>query len=277
MGVRVSVIIPTWNRAATVVEAVGDVLGQTESDLEVLVCDDGSTDDTRARLEAISDPRLRWLAGPRSGCPAAPRNRGIGRARGEWIAFLDSDDRWLPTKLARQLEAAKAAGVGAVSSNASRVRGGKPAGTVVDHPRPLIRTHDLLSWNPVVCSSMVVRADVLARCGGFPEDPAHLAIEDHALWLRVAAITDIAFVQECLVVYTDEPATSVRASLESNADEQRLALYDGYLRWCRESGKRPSLPHRFLVAARCFRSRGRLRAAARGAMVPGASRSGAGR
>lgn len=261
MGVRVSVIIPTWNRAAAVVDAVGDVLGQTETDLEVLVCDDGSTDDTRRRLEAIADPRLVWLDGPRSGCPAAPRNRGIGKARGEWIAFLDSDDRWLPTKLARQLEAATDFGVGAVASNATRLRDGKPTGTVVDHPRRLIRTGDLLSWNPVVCSSMVVRADVLAPCGGFPEDPAHLAIEDHALWLRVAAITDIAYLPECLVRYRDESATSVRARIEANADEQRLALYEGYRRWWKESGKRPSLPQRLLVAARCFRSRGRLRAA----------------
>jgi glycosyltransferase involved in cell wall biosynthesis len=272
MGVRVSVIIPTWNRAAAVVEAVGDVLRQTETDLEVLVCDDGSTDESRARVQAIADPRLFWIDGPRSGCPAAPRNRGIGLARGEWIAFLDSDDRWLPSKLARQLEVASAAGVGAVSSNATRLRDGKPAGTVVDHPRPLIRTSDLLSWNPVVCSSMVVRADVLRRCGGFPEDRAHLAIEDHALWLRVAALTDIAYVEESLVIYADEPATSVRAGIGANADEQRLAIYAGYRQWWRESGNRPSLSHRLLVAARCFRSRGRLRAAARGTPAPGAAR-----
>ena len=263
MGVRVSVIIPTWNRAAAVVDAVHDVLAQTEQDLEVLVCDDGSTDDTRTRLEAIGDPRLVWLEGRHSGCPAAPRNRGIRAARGAWIAFLDSDDRWLPTKLTRQLAAATAAGVGAVSSNATRLRDGKPSGTVVDHPRPLIRTGDLLDWNPVVCSSMVVRADVLARAGGFPEDPVHLAIEDHALWLRVAAITDIAFVPESLVTYHDEPATSVRARITANADEQRLALYEGYRAWWCATGNRPALSQRFLVAARCFRSRGRLRTARR--------------
>ena len=270
MGVGVSVIIPTWNRAAAVVEAVGDVLGQTEENLEVLVCDDGSTDDTRLRLEAISDPRLRWLDGPHSGCPAAPRNRGIRAARGAWIAFLDSDDRWLPTKLARQLEVARATGVGAVSSNATRLRDGRPSGTVVDHRRPRIRTGDLLAWNPVVCSSMIVRADVLARCGGFPEDPVHLAIEDHALWLRVATITDIAFVPESLVIYRDEPATSVRARITADADEQRLALYEGYRDWWRATGCRPSLPHRLLVAARRFRSRGRLRAAAQRRRAPGA-------
>ena len=269
MGVHVSVIIPTWNRAAAVVAAVGDVLGQTEPDLEVLVCDDGSTDDTRTRLQEIPDPRLVWIDGPRSGCPAAPRNRGIRLARGEWIAFLDSDDRWLPTKLTRQLETASAAGVGAVSSNATRLRDGKPSGTVVDHPRPLIRTADLLARNPVVCSSMVVRADVLARCGEFPEDRAHLAIEDHALWLRVAAITDIAYVPESLVLYADEPATSVRARLSTSADEQRLALYEGYRRWWRESGNWPSLSQRIGVAARCFRSRRRLRAASRRAIGTG--------
>jgi hypothetical protein len=119
---------------------------------------------------------------------------------------------------------------------------------------------------------MVVRADVLRRCGGFPEDRAHLAIEDHALWLRVAALTDIAYVAECLVCYRDEPATSVRARLSASADEQRLAIYEGYRQWWRESGNRPSLSHRLLVAARCFRSRGRLRAAARQAPAPGAPR-----
>ena len=81
-AVRVSVIIPVWNRADTVVNAVRDAICQTEGDLEVLVCDDGSTDDSRARVGAIGDPRVRWLDGPRSGCPAAPRNRGLREARG---------------------------------------------------------------------------------------------------------------------------------------------------------------------------------------------------
>jgi hypothetical protein len=116
---------------------------------------------------------------------------------------------------------------------------------------------------------MVVRADVLARCGGFPEDRAHLAIEDHALWLRVAALTDIAYVEECLVRYRDEPVTSVRALIEASADEQRLALYEGYRCWWRESGNRPSLSHRLLVAARCLRSRSRLWATSRRAARPG--------
>ena len=148
----------------------------------------------------------------------------------------------METKLERQLRAATEARVSAVSCNAARLRDGKPSGTVVDHPRPLIRTRDLLSWNPVVCSSMVVRADVLRCCGGFPEDPGHCAIEDYALWLRVGTITDIAYVPENLVVYWDVPAASVRAHTGMNADEQRLVskVYLGQL-------KRPR--------ARSFRSR----------------------
>jgi hypothetical protein len=116
---------------------------------------------------------------------------------------------------------------------------------------------------------MVVRADVLRRCGGFPEDRGHLAIEDHALWLRVAPITDIAYVPESLVLYRDDPATSVRARLSASADEQRLALYEGYRRWWRESGYWPSLSHRLLVAARCVRSRSRLWATSRRAARSG--------
>src|SRR5262249_7122187 len=99
----VSVIIPTWNRAATVMAAVESALAQTHAPLEVLVCDDGSSDDSAQRVGALPDPRVRWLPGPRGGRPAIPRNRGIAAARGEWLAFLDSDDEWLPDKLERQL------------------------------------------------------------------------------------------------------------------------------------------------------------------------------
>ena len=69
----VSVIIPTWNRAATVVAAVESALAQTHAPLEVLVCDDGSTDDSEQRIRALSDRRVRWLPGPRGGRPAIPR------------------------------------------------------------------------------------------------------------------------------------------------------------------------------------------------------------
>ena len=91
--VQVSVTIPTYNRASLVLEALGSVLTQTVQDLEVVVIDDGSTDDTRQRIEAITDPRVRYVYKPNGGCASA-RNAGLAQCRGRYVAFLDSDDLW---------------------------------------------------------------------------------------------------------------------------------------------------------------------------------------
>ncbi len=100
--IPVSVIIPTYNRAALVAEAVASVLAQTWRDFEVLVVDDGSTDGTIEALAPYAS-RLRLLRRESRGGVSAARNTGIKAARGEWLAFLDSDDLWLPEKLSRQM------------------------------------------------------------------------------------------------------------------------------------------------------------------------------
>uniref|UniRef100_A0A7C3ZB38 Glycosyltransferase family 2 protein n=1 Tax=Desulfobacca acetoxidans TaxID=60893 RepID=A0A7C3ZB38_9BACT len=100
---RVSVIIPTYNRAAWVVEAVTSVLAQTYQDFELVVVDDGSTDTTPAAL-ARFDGRIKVLRRETRRGVSAARNLGAAAAAGEWLAFLDSDDLWLPEKLARQVE-----------------------------------------------------------------------------------------------------------------------------------------------------------------------------
>jgi glycosyltransferase involved in cell wall biosynthesis len=99
---KVSVIIPVYNRATVVAEAIASVLGQTFQDFELLAVDDGSTDDTWQQLQACG-PRLRALRQDHRGAAAA-RNFGIRNATGEYLAFLDSDDLWRPEKLARQVE-----------------------------------------------------------------------------------------------------------------------------------------------------------------------------
>jgi len=101
-AVVVSVIIPTHNFGQYIEEAVDSVLQQEVKDLEVIVVDDGSTDDTAERLARIADPRLKVARLAKVGVGAA-RNHGLNLARGRYIAFLDSDDRWRPNKLARQL------------------------------------------------------------------------------------------------------------------------------------------------------------------------------
>jgi glycosyltransferase involved in cell wall biosynthesis len=99
----VSVIIPVYNRPAELRRAVRSVLGQTHADLELLVVDDASTEDIARALEDIADPRLRLIRKPVNEGAAAARNTGILAATGKWVAFLDSDDEWLPNKLERQL------------------------------------------------------------------------------------------------------------------------------------------------------------------------------
>ena len=117
---RVSVIIPTYNYGRFLAEAIASVQRQTVQDLEIIVVDDGSTDETPAVLSAIREPRLRSLRIANGGISAA-RNTGLELATGEYLAFLDADDRWVPDKLERQLALMESEpGLGLVFSNFSR-------------------------------------------------------------------------------------------------------------------------------------------------------------
>jgi glycosyltransferase involved in cell wall biosynthesis len=107
---RVSVIVPVFNRAATVGRAVSSVVAQTMPDWELIIVDDGSDDDLAGAIANFPDGRLRLLRHDRNRGAAAARNTGIGAARAPLVAFLDSDDEWLPTKLARQVEAIECGG-----------------------------------------------------------------------------------------------------------------------------------------------------------------------
>src|SRR5271155_324881 len=104
MNPKVSVVIPTYNRAEKVRKTVESVLAQSFTDLEVIVVDDGSSDETGQTLEHAFGDRIRYYFQPNQGVSAA-RNKGIEEARGEWIAFLDSDDLWEKEKLECQLDA----------------------------------------------------------------------------------------------------------------------------------------------------------------------------
>jgi len=101
----ISIILPTYNRSALLRRSIDSILCQTWKDYELIVVDDGSTDPTREVVGCIDDKRLRYLSFPEQRGAAAARNAGIEISKGDWIAFQDSDDEWLPEKLERQVEA----------------------------------------------------------------------------------------------------------------------------------------------------------------------------
>jgi len=229
----VSVIIPTWNRAGTVVAAIESALNQTYAPLEVLVCDDASTDDTEARVRQMSDPRVRWLPGPRGGRPAIPRNRGMAAARGEWLALLDSDDEWVPDKLRAQIDAVRSSGRLASCTNAWRIVAGvRQPGPLYSGSPSVLGYETMFIGNMVVTSSALIHRSLLPMVEGFPEAKILTAIEDYALWLRVSTLTEFDCLATPLVLYRDDPATSVRAEGLTGRD-QPVEILDDFLAWCR--------------------------------------------
>ena len=182
----VTVIIPTHYRRASCVRAVESALAQTVPPLEVIVCDDRSSDGTGEAVREIAgrDPRVRYV--PREGGPRGPgptRNAGLELARGTWLGFLDDDDAWLPPKLERQLEAAGTE-FDLVAANAHRKSGGLyfPGAA----PRMTVERSALVRDNPVIISTALVRRELVGELGGFAPEPWLAGIEDYELWLRLA-------------------------------------------------------------------------------------------
>ncbi|AGB38422.1 glycosyl transferase [Natronococcus occultus SP4] len=182
----VSIVIPTYNRASVVGRAIDSALAQTCDDLEVIVVDDGSTDGTAAVLESYGDDRLVVLeTGANSGANAA-RNRGIERASGEFVSFLDSDDELAPTHLERVLEAFRTGSdrVGGVYTSYRKRRDGEVYDLI--RARNRVTLADLGRGNPIGSfSATTFRADVFDAVG--PLDEELPAVQDYEFYLRVLA------------------------------------------------------------------------------------------
>jgi glycosyltransferase involved in cell wall biosynthesis len=186
---RVSVVVPTYNRAALLRRAVRSVLAQTFTDYELIVVDDGSTDDTEEVLREFSDRRMRVVRSEiNQGAPQA-RNRGIEAARGEWVAFLDSDDEWLPQRLEVQMDllARQSPGQAAVGYCQCQVhecltgKVSQPQETLAEGD---VFEHLLRDRRPKTTSAFIVRRGALLDVGGFDEDLGNG--EDIDLLLRLS-------------------------------------------------------------------------------------------
>jgi glycosyltransferase involved in cell wall biosynthesis len=182
----VSVVIPTYNYGRFVTAAVDSVLAQTRPADEIIVIDDGSTDDTRDRLAGCRD-RITYVYQANQGLPAA-RNTGIRAARGDLIAFLDSDDLWHPRKLEAQLAVlAGTPALGLVAADSvADFRGEWPAvGDPAALPTRPVTLRDILVRSRFGPSSVLARRACFDAVGLF--DPDLRSAEDRDMWLRIAA------------------------------------------------------------------------------------------
>ncbi len=200
MVAPVSVVIPTWNRASLVPKAVESVLAQTSPVAEILIVDDGSTDDTAEVVRRLPGP-VRYLH-KRNGGAASARNLGIREARNPYIALLDSDDVWRPDKIERQCAVLDARPNVVVVHSAARIIGpdGRPTGEVWGKPeyQGWVR-RKLLFANGVNASSVLARREAILQAGGY--DERFRLLENWELWLRMSKLGEFAYQPECLVEY----------------------------------------------------------------------------
>jgi len=199
MAPRISVVIPAFNRQKAVGRAIKSVLGQTCQDFEIIVVDDGSTDATVSAVAAFDDPRINLIRHDRNRGGSAARNTGIGAGVAPYVAFLDSDDEWLPTKLERQLEVFERSDdlLGLVYTGAARVY---PDGSISRYiPRPQVDLpRALLTANVIGETSLgMVRRNALEAIGGFDESLP--SCQDLDLWQRISERFRVDAVPEVLV------------------------------------------------------------------------------
>ena len=204
----ISVIIPVYNGEKTIKETIESVLNQTFTDFEIIVINDGSKDETIQIVESLQDPRIKLFSYPNAG-QAASRNRGISKAVGEFIAFLDADDLWTPDKLEAQLKALQENPQAAVAyswtdfidESGKFLRPGAYMSVTGDVYKHLLVVNFLENG-----SNPLIRASALAEVGDF--DGSVTPAEDWDMWLRLAIRYQFVAVPSAQILYRVSASSS---------------------------------------------------------------------
>jgi hypothetical protein len=248
----VSVVLPVYNCPEYVGVAIESVLAQTYESFELIVIDDGSTDDTPDVLRRYRDPRIRLFTQTNQGL-ARTLNRGISEARGKYVGRQDQDDLSRPARLAKQ--------VAFLDGNPRCALIGTWAEIWVDNA-PTERFHrhpsqnavlksELLFDNPFVHSSVMIRKSALAEVGHYSTDPGRQPPEDYELWSRLARRFDVANIPEVLHVYR-EVSGSMSRSGPSPFMDHLVTISSENIAWA--AGLEPSNPQVINIAALVHRA-----------------------
>ncbi len=219
----VTIVVPTHNRRPLLSAAIDAILQQRDVSFEVVVVNDGSSDDTKPWLERLQaqDSRIRTVHHERARRMSAARNAGIMRAAARWVAFCDDDDLWAPDKLARQLEALRE----------SSARWGCTGAVLVDERLDIVGHHyvkggrvlaELLTANVVPSggSSVIAETALLKELCGF--DEALQTSEDWDLWIRLAKHSPLAAVERPLIAYRQATGFTSYAKSHQTVDAERM-------------------------------------------------------
>jgi glycosyltransferase involved in cell wall biosynthesis len=198
----VSIVIPTYNHAPMLQRALATVVEQTYQNWNAIVVNNFSTDDTLEVVAAFNDPRIQCVNFRNNGVIGASRNEGIALATGKYVAFLDSDDTWFPTKLEKCVEILES-GSDLVCHAEYWIDESRKSRLVAYGPSEAATHHNLIyKGNRISTSATVVRAALLKEVHGFDVSPELISTEDYDLWIRLAAKSDkFAFISEPLGEY----------------------------------------------------------------------------
>lgn len=244
---RFSVVIPTYRRDELLAEALGSVLAQTFTDFELIVVDDAASESAERVVLATEDPRVHYSRNDRGGGGAGTRNAGVDRAKGEWVAFLDDDDLWLPDKLLRVASLIDSApGVGFVYTGHEKFGAASDQGSEVVVPRVRGWVQDELLYKNHIggMSVAVARRDLLTAVGGL--DERFSSLQDLDLFVRLAGVAMFDFVPETLVRIRQAPGARISTD-QAKKLAGALLFAEKYDHLIRQS---PKLRHR--TAARTF-------------------------
>jgi glycosyltransferase involved in cell wall biosynthesis len=243
---EVSVIIPTYNRAHLIGRAILSVLRQSYQDFEIIVLDDCSTDNTEELIDEMKkkDKRIRYIRHEKNKGPAVARNSGIKNAKGEYIAFQDSDDEWLPEKLEKQIKIFRKEkhNIGVVYTGMLRIRNNK----IKNIPPKFIKKNEgyihkeLLKGNFIGNPSVVIRKECFKKIGYF--NVILPCLEDWDLFIRISKFYNFKYIPENLVIshYTENGVNekpfyinirAIETIIENNLDDfknNKMALSNQY-------------------------------------------------
>lgn len=196
---QISVVIPTYNRAHTVCRAIDSVLGQTLPPCEIVVIDDGSTDDTASKLKARYGNTIALHCSNSNSGVSSARNYAIEQSNGDWIAFLDSDDQWMPHKLERQVRQLQQSPHILCHTDEIWIRNGVRVNPMKKHAKQGGYIFDRCTEMCVISpSSVLVDKAALNDAGNFDESLP--ACEDYDLWLKLTAHAPVLYVDDPLLI-----------------------------------------------------------------------------